>query len=419
MRTIHGLAACLATACALSVDKSGDGDGAPAAADDTEVLGVPGDGAPDDTSGGPGDTADDGWPSIDEAWAAALYDPRTVRRVELTVPPASEESLRAQPRTWAEADVAIDGETVARVGLRIKGSSSFRQWDDKPSLKIKTDVFVAGQELHGFERFTLNNMIEDPAQGREVVAYYLWNAAGMAASRCGWATVTVNGQPYGLYALLEPVDEAFLAQRYEMSGGTLWAAQDSANLTPTGIAHFELKLGEDTDTLGIAAEWLAGAEEPYYDWASEILDMDQFLGFLTWSAMTGFQDGYPYHLNDYFLYADPGDGARMDWMPWGMDESFDSGWIFQWGNRDTVGFDCMADADCQARFFAEVSGAMDVYASADPGALAEAAFAATEEAMLADPRRPYTPAEVEAARARLLGMLERWPDRIRVAMELP
>lgn len=418
MRTILGMTVCLVAACTLHVSDTPKEPDDPAADEGTEAVGDPGgvdSGAPVDT----GDAVDDGWPSIDEAWAAALYDPRTLHTVELTVPAASEESLRANPRAWAQADLKLDGTIVPGVGVRIKGSSSFRDWDDKPSLKIKTDAFVAGQELHGFERFTLNNMIEDPAQGREVVAYYLWNAAGMAAPRCGWATVTVNGRPYGLYALLEPVDDAFLAQRYEVSGGTLWAAQDSANLTPSGVAHFELKMGEDTDRLPAAADWLVDVEGPYYDWAGEVVDMDQFLGFLTWSALTGFQDGYPYHLNDYFLYADADDGGRLDWMPWGMDESFDTGWQFQWGYRDTVGFDCMADADCQARFFAAVSDAVEVYEEADPVKLAEEAFAATEAAVLADPRRPSTPAEVEAARARLIAMIETWPDRVRVAMELP
>lgn len=414
----------LAAACSVSTDSYGgkpDGDAQdqdPASGGDdtgTETVG-------EIETGDPIDTAtpdDDGWPHVDAAWAAALYDPRVVKHVELTVPAASEDALRRDPRTWAEADMVLEGEAMSRVAIRIKGSSSFRSWDDKPSIKIKTDEFVPDQELHGFERFTLNNMIEDPAQGREVLAYYLWNAAGQAAPRCGYATLTVNGQPYGLYALLEPVDHAFLAQRYPTAGGALWAGNDSADLTPTGVSHFELKIGEDTGQLVAAANWLVTGEGPYYDVASGVLDMDQFLGFLTWSILTGFQDGYPYHKNDFFLYADASDEGRLDWMPWGMDESWDTGWIWQWGYRDTVGFDCAADSDCMARLEESVLDGIATFEAADPGALAAEVFAETEEAVLADPKRPYTPAEVEAARARLLGMADTWPSHVRTQMGLP
>jgi spore coat protein CotH len=355
--------------------------------------------------------------AVSDPWVDALYDPRTLKEIRLEVGAEAEDALRAEPREYVEASVTVDGERLDGVGLRIKGSSSFREWDDKPSLKVRMDAFVE-QSAHGLERLTLNNMIEDPAQGREVIAYNLWNAAGMIAPRCAYAQVWVNGEPYGLYALVESVDDAFLASRYADPDGPLWAANDSADLTADSLAHFELKEGEDAGELAAAADWLADVDGDYYAGAGEVLDMDQFLGFLTWSVLTGFQDGYPYHLNDYFLYADPDDDARFDWLPWGMDESFDTGWVWQWGREGTVGFDCLADEGCRARVYDSVGAGLSAYEAIDPGALAGEVFALTEEAVATDPRRPSTPAEVESARARLTGMVEGWPARVRSQMGL-
>jgi spore coat protein CotH len=355
---------------------------------------------------------------VADPWVEALYDPRTLKEIRLEVATEGEDALRVDPREYVEATLVVDGERVEGVGLRLKGSSSFRAWDDKPSLKVKTDAFVDDQSAHGVVRFTLNNMIEDPAQGREVIAYTLWNEGGMVAPRCAYANVYVNDELFGLYALVESVDDAFLARRYADPDGPLWAANDSADLTPDSLAFFELKEGEDAGQLSAAAARLAEVGTDYYGGAGEVLDMDQFLGFLTWSILTGFEDGYPYHLNDYFLYADPDDDERLDWLPWGMDESFDTGWRWQWGREGTVGYNCAADEACLARLRDGVTIALDTYEQVDPGALAGEVFDLTEEAVQTDPRRPSSPAEVESARARLTGMIEGWPARVRTGMGL-
>ena len=42
------------------------------------------------------------------------------------------ENLRSAPREWTEADVLFDGKFLPKTALRLKGSSSFKPFDNKP-----------------------------------------------------------------------------------------------------------------------------------------------------------------------------------------------------------------------------------------------------------------------------------------------
>jgi hypothetical protein len=385
------------------VDDVDTGEAAPAAQDpDPEVV-------PPDT-GIPEDTAAD---AENERLFQALFDPSTVKQVHIELDAAAIAALETDPFTYVVGAAEIEGTPLADVGVRLKGNSSFRGLDDKPALKLRFDKFAREQRYAGLKRLTLNNMVGDPSQTREVVAYHLFNAAGLSAPHAAFAQVWINGEDYGLYTALEPMDSEYVERRYEFDEGNLWAGNDSADLTAEGVPHFELVTGPGGTELEDAAMVLATAADDYYETASEVIDMEQFLDFFAWTQVVGTMDAYPYHLNDYFLYSDPGDGGRLDWSPWGLDEAWDPLWTFQWGHTSTVAHQCLLRDSCRVRFYDHLDAALATYETLDAASFADELDALTEPYVVGDTRRPWSVDEVRNARSELWDMLAVWSDVIR------
>ncbi|MFZ5482199.1 MAG: CotH kinase family protein [Myxococcota bacterium] len=396
-----------AGACVDVVTERGERD---PASSDIEPDVIPDD--PDAIGDDSGEDPDDG-PDEDDLLFEALFDLRVVHRVEVELDADDLRLLDESPFSYVEGAAVVEGTRLERVGVRLKGNNSFQDFSGKPALKLRFDKYLPDQRYAGLKRLTLNNMVGDPAQSREVVAYHLWNHAGMSAPRAAFAQVWINGEDFGLYTMLEPMDSEYVERRYEMDEGDLWAANDSAELTPEGIAHYELVTGPGGTELEDAAMVLATAADDYYETASEVIDMEQFLDYFAWIQLVGTLDGYPYNLNDYFLYADPGDAGRFDFSPWGLDEAWDPTWTFQWGRRSTVAHQCLLRDSCRALAQQHLDDAVSLYESADAAGLADELAALTEEIVVADSRRPWSTSDVRAARAELWDMLASWGDVVR------
>lgn len=285
--------------------------------------------------------------SIDAATDAPTgpdyYDPDTILEVEIELDPADWETLRAQERdfldilggedcraepfespfTWFEADVTVAGVRVERVGVRKKGflGSLSRE---KPSLKIDFDEIVADQLLFDTERLTLNNAQQDPGYLDQCLGFALFTRAGVPASRCNFAHVTVNGEDMGLYVNVEPVKKRFLRRWYDDDEGNLYEGTLS-DFRPSWTSTFEQKTNRETPSDFADVQALSDALELPDDQVlaavEGLIDVDAFIRFWATEVLIGHVDGYAANTNNFFVYGDPV-SERLHFIPWGNDQAF-------------------------------------------------------------------------------------------------
>jgi spore coat protein CotH len=402
-------------------------DGTDAPADDSGALTDSGpeviEGDADTDTDTDADTDTDTGDALEAAQYAALYDPAVLQDVYLTVSAANQDILRADGTEYVPATFEHDGYAYVDVGVRVKGSSTLRGWDAKPSLKIKLNEYVEDQRYGGVEVVTLNNMADDASQSHEVLGYNLLNAAGRLASKASFARVFVRASDadewtyYGLYANVEEVDERFLKHRDMDLAGSLWEGNDGADFSSDGINNgFELVWGdEDRSDLDDVRSAIYG-DGDFYAATDAVVNMEQFTSFWAWRIALGDADGYPYVLNDFYVYDDPADG-RFVFIPWGIDESWN---VYMTWNAVESAFPvkCLRDATCSAQLSTATAAALTTYEGSAVPTLTQRAFDLTEEAVSEDTRREWAIADVNAARAQLLVDTETWPATVRQQMGL-
>lgn len=284
---------------------------------------------------------DAGAPDATPDPTAALFDPEHVVEVQIDLAPADWEALRHQANdplallagdclagpkvtnfTWFHGDVTVDGTTIQDVGVRKKGFLGSLSIS-KPSLKIKLDEWVAGQELAGLERLTLNNSRQDPSLIRTCLAYTVFARAGVPAPRCNFAHVTVNGEDLGIYAHVESVDKAMLARNFGSPDGNLYEGQLS-DFRAEMLATYEKKTNEldpDRSDLEALAAALTVPDDALLAALEPVLDVEAFFTFWAVEALIAHWDGYASNTNNHFVYHDPA-SDRLYLMPWGTDMTF-------------------------------------------------------------------------------------------------
>jgi hypothetical protein len=426
----------LAGGCVLSVpDAASTGtEAAPdsGSADTGGEDGVPGI-IPGDTNPEPDDTAEDtggGGGSNTEIYEA-FYDISVVQEIEVELEQeAIDELNRGGREEYVPGNAVINGERFENVGVRFKGSSTYETFEYcgwhsapcKPAFKIRLDKFVEDQKLGNIERITLNNMTYDPTQAREAIDYRIMRLGGRMVPLVNYAHLVVNGDDFGLYVNLESMDDRFLKRRYDDPTGDLWGTDDgNAEFSADSISNggWVLKSGVgDKDLLRNVAQALRDYQGNFAEELGPYVDYDDWLDYLAWNVAVGNEDGYPWHANDMFLYADPSDGNRFDFYPWGMDEA----WYYYMSFASyplKLGAACNADSACQAELFDRIEMALTAYEEMDVGSLAVEAFEVSQDYIESDPRRPYALSDVNYYRSDLKTTIDAWPDFVRTSIGLP
>ncbi|HXJ21072.1 MAG TPA: CotH kinase family protein [Polyangia bacterium] len=307
-------------------------------------------------------------------------------------------SLQADPDTYVPVTLTFDGRDYGPVGLHLKGMQSFEPIDQKPSLHVNIDKFVDGASFFGLKDITLNNMHSDPSMMHERIAYWVARqVGGVPASRANHAMVTINGQPYGLYANIETVKKRILSRWFTDDSGPLFSATD-VDFTAADIPMFELVTGPDDRTAlsGVAAAMTLATPDDQIAAAAQYVDLAELTRFWAFCGIVGQFDSFPYSEpgDDYFAYADP-TSQRLSFMPWGMDETFLS------GDLDIVkrmyaplANACMASAGCFQSYVNQVWDILQKVEALDWTAEHDRVAAQIAPYIAMDTKRHHTDADV-------------------------
>jgi hypothetical protein len=316
---------------------------------------------------------------------------------EIELAPGAREALAAAPREWVEARFRYRGKTWDRVAVRLKGHRSMRKLDDKPSFKVKFDKFVK-QRFLGLRSITLNGMVEDPTLVREALGYRLYREAGVPAPDTGYAQVTLDGQPLGLYLLVESVDQEFLDRRFGDHEGDMYEGEYGCDLYPEDVGGMEREVGgkDRRELAGLVAAaggpvaGLVGGEDARFDRSA--------LSYLAVSALIGDFDGYR-HSHNYRIYRDP-EEKRWFFIPWGIDRIFYKR-LEPFDSHGLVARRCFGDRACRIAYLQELRRVLATADKLDLDQGVDVLASLIDEASASDPRRPYSPDKTEKARARL------------------
>lgn len=238
--------------------------------------------------------------------------------------------------TYYPADLTWSGHVVRNVGLRSRGSGS--RDPHKPGLKVDFNEFVKGQTFAGLKALALDNYRQDPSMLKESLAMQLFMRAGIAAPRVSQARVHINGRYHGLYGIIEPIDEPFLASRFGEDDGYLYEFEWN------GRYRFEW-LGDDPLRYAELFEAETHASQPpgqlfgslvafvrtatrasRHVWEREMaryVDFDQLLTYLAVEQFLSDHDGLAgnWGLNNFYLYRFT-NSERFQFIPWDKDVSF-------------------------------------------------------------------------------------------------
>lgn len=170
-------------------------------------------------------------------------------------------------------------------GIRIKGNTSRRrpegQFGEAHSstnpnwhhahFSIDFNHFISNQRLAGLKKINLKWFKDDSMYAREVYCYDLFHRYGIdTAPRSSYCQLKLQiGNEsivhYGVYELLEAVDEIFVKERKHIFGdenGHLWKANWGADL-----------VNKDPNKMGIEIAELYKTQKPVYDFKGDSIEL--------------------------------------------------------------------------------------------------------------------------------------------------
>jgi len=346
------------------VEEPADGDDADEDEPDSDEPDVDG----QDSAGADADDSDEDEPDSDEPEprylsgdSEYLFDQEMLHTFELDLSDEAFAELNADPAAeeYVEGSMTFEGETLAEVGIRYKGSigaflgctaggnpfvPSGAKTCTKLSMKVKINWNDSSDEFYGQRKIQLHSMNLDPTLMRDRLGYWLFEQAGVPAPRSTHARLMINGEFAGLFALVEQIDGRFTRDRFDDGKGNLykemWPTDSDGAVRPSADLIGSLETNEDEDPTteivqAFAADVLergaasdAEAARSVFD---EWTDVESTVAYAVVDRAIANDDGVfhwycfsgPCDPHNFYIYEDPS-ARRVHFIPWDLDNSFEN-----------------------------------------------------------------------------------------------
>lgn len=264
-----------------------------------------------------------------------------------------------EPYVMADS-VTIGDTTIQYCGFKTKGSYTLEhsytdnRGSDRFSFTVNFGKYVKKkdygetQDFYGCNKISFNNFFFDKSMMKEFFALKLMDEMGLPTPRYGLAKLYINGEYYGVYAMVEAFDESILEQYYgvdddELSGylckpeGTtfiyedlleddspLWendkdTYEEVSDMLPT-VMEWVRKLNclyEGTDFEGKAID--VNSRE-YINLLNEVYDVEEVVKYFAVHSWLCQLDNMFVGKKNFGLYVDQEGVATI--IPWDYDLSF-------------------------------------------------------------------------------------------------
>lgn len=250
---------------------------------------------------------------------------------------------------WVPGSVIYNGIEWYQVGMRFKGNSSLRSTYQmgigKLSFKLDFDQFedtypaIKNQRFYGFKQMSLKNNFDDRSLMRERVASDLFRLFGLGSPMVTFCALYVDvglGPVYfGLYSLVEEVDDTMLESQFGSETGNLYKPDGPAASFAQGSFNqmqMEKKNNEAaadySDVLAlytvINSNLRLTDPELWKQHLEPVLQVDVFLKWLAANTVMQNWDTYGKMTHNYYLYNNP-NGNQLTWIPWDNNEALQAG----------------------------------------------------------------------------------------------
>jgi spore coat protein CotH len=214
------------------------------------------------------------------------------------------------------ATFIADGEVYTNARVRFRGEWA-RSWPKKP-FKI---FFSRDQPFQGHHSLNLNSAWRDPAFVRETLAYHVYAACGVPASRS------------------RMVDKTLLS-RFHLKGAALFKATSDDNQADerdlgseaSFAPHYENETSKTNGLrdLQLFCHQLAVATNTL-DFFTRHLDLEEYINYLAATVLIQHWDGYN---KNHFLVHDRRGSGKWFVLPWDLDRTFGDHWNNSFGRAN-------------------------------------------------------------------------------------
>lgn len=285
---------------------------------------------------------------------APVFDSSVVARVDITVDPDTLEWIYENVESDIEFHATFKfnngtiNETVENVGFRLRGNTS--RFSQKKSFKVSFNTFESGRKFYGMEKMNLNGEHNDPSIIRSRICWDWLRAFNVTAPRSTHTKVFINGNYYGLYIIVEHVDEEFMESRFGNKEGNLYMClypadlnylgsnPDLYKLTSGNRRVYELKTNTELEDYSDLAHFIDILNNtPLENLECElekIFNLNEYLKIMAIDVITGNWDGYIYNKNNFYLYHNTSTD-RFEYIPYDLDNTLGIDWFDRdWGTRN-------------------------------------------------------------------------------------
>ena len=325
-----------------------------------------------------------GKPMISDAGIAYVWDESVIPEITISITETEWNKLLTrfdedpQNVDYFHADFTYKkGDEVINIsygGLRLRGNTSRRRPEGvtgQPHSKRNPDWHHchfginfrkyhkdSDHTIKGIRKVNLKWFKDDPNYVRELYCYDLfrrygiWTAAHDVYCRVWLKVGEENPAYFGVYEMIEPVDDKFIEKRiegmFEKKDGFLWKcaySNSSADMngldgswavdTDNGVNYdYEFK-GDEADYDAAKAQFqdfilkLNGkSDESFYKWIKEVCDVEFLLKTYAVNVVVGMCDDFWNNGNNYYVYFNSTDkyNYKFFFIPYDYDNTLGTSW---------------------------------------------------------------------------------------------